>query len=86
MFNGRFDFFENIDFLLPQTVQFDTSINLFCSVLLTVECLFPVFFHNWHNTFPWVFFMKYNQRMLLIIRQYFLTIHFLGFDFIVLSD
>ena len=32
-----------IHFFLPQIVHFDTSINLFCLVLLTVECLVAVF-------------------------------------------
>ena len=30
----------NLDFLLQQTSQYDTSINLFYLVLLTLECLF----------------------------------------------
>ena len=37
---------KNLDFFLPQTVQFNTSTILFCLVFLTLEFLF------WHNTFP----------------------------------
>ena len=33
----------NLDFFLSQTVQFDTSISLFCLVLVTLRFLFGVF-------------------------------------------
>ena len=39
-------------FFLPETAQFDTSNNLFCLVLSTLEFLFAVFFYNYNNPFP----------------------------------
>ena len=40
-------FLMSLDFFLPQIVQFGTSINLFCSVFLSLKC----FSYNWYNTF-----------------------------------
>ena len=65
-----------LTFFFSQTANFDKSINLFCLVFLTLEFSFAVFFYNWHNTFP----------LLLIIRQYFLTINFIVSDFIIIPE
>ena len=37
-------FLMKVNFLLPQTAQFDKSINLFCLVFLTLEFPLSVFF------------------------------------------
>ena len=76
----------NLHFLLPQIAQFHTSINLFCLILLTLEFLFAVLFFTTDTIHLHCFYVIQNQTTLLITRQYFFTIHFIGFDFIVLSD
>ena len=37
---------------MPQTTQFDTSINLLCLVHLMLELCFQYFSYNLHNMFP----------------------------------
>ena len=37
---------------MPQTTQFDTSINLLCLVHLMLELCFQCFSYNLHNMFP----------------------------------
>ena len=82
----------NIDSFLPQIVELDKSINLFCLVFLTLEFSFTVFF-------LFIYFLFFctadtirlhcfipNQAALLIIGQYFLPVYFKVFDIILLSD
>ena len=61
---------------MPQIVQFDKSINLFCLVFLTLEFLFAVFFLQQIQDASIV---TYNQSI-------FITINFIIFDFLILSD
>ena len=44
--------FNEPQFFLPQTTQFDKSINLFCLVLLTIEFWLAILFFTIDATFP----------------------------------
>ena len=67
-------------------MQFDASINLFCLVLLTLELLLQVFFYNSRSTFPLLLLYKVKSTDFIHNGKYFLTIYFITFNFIVLSD
>ena len=66
-----------VEFFSPQTVQFDKSINLFYLVFLTLEFLFAVYFLQ---PMQYISIVIHNQAI------FFLTIKFIAFDFIILSD
>ena len=70
-------FFIKVDFFLPQTEQFDKSIDLFCLVFLIFEFSFSVYFLQLTQQ---VSIVTYNQAM------FFLTINFVVVGFIMLSD
>ena len=70
-------FFIKDDFFLHQTEQFDKSIDLFCLVFLIFEFSFSVYFLQLTQQ---VSIVTCNQAM------FFLTINFIVFGFIMLSD
>ena len=76
----------NLDFLLQQTSQYDTSINLFCLVLLTLECLFIVLFFTNDKTFALFLYEVKPNNFIPNGEIFFETIYYIVFDFIVLSD
>ena len=61
---------------MPLTVQFDKSINLFCLFLLTFKFLFSIYFLQ----------LVQDASIITYNEQYFLTIKFIAFGFIIISD